>query len=78
MLRPAGQRRITDRRLLRVSGPLADKRAAVAAAARRAAVTERFPGWNDTAAAYAEAFGTARWLLDEVAGIAERPGGEDR
>ena len=37
-----------------------------------AAVHERFPGWSDPAPAYAEAFATARWLLDEVAAIAER------
>jgi hypothetical protein len=42
-----------------------------------ALLTERFPGWGDsTAAVYAEAFGIARWLLDELAGIAERAGGE--
>ena len=60
-----------DRRVIAKARELASLRST-------AAVNERFPGWNDNAAAYAEAFGTARWLLDEVAWIAERLGGEDR
>ena len=40
------------------------------------AVRERFPGWNDTAATYAEAFATARYLLDDLAAIAERLDGD--
>ena len=69
----SGQARLTeaDRRIIAQARELASLRTT-------AAVNERFPGWNDNAAAYAEAFGTARWLLDEVAGIAERLGGEDR
>ena len=40
------------------------------------AVRERFAGWGDNVApAYAEAFGAARWLLEELAVIAERLGG---
>lgn len=39
-------------------------------------VRQRFDGWGDsTAAAYAEAFGVARYLLAELAEIAERLGG---
>ena len=40
------------------------------------AITERFPGWVETGAAYAEAFGLSRYLMEELAGIAERLGGE--
>jgi hypothetical protein len=58
-----------DRRLIARARELASLRTS-------AAVNERFPGWPDTASAYAEAFGTARWLLDELAGIAERAGGK--
>ena len=40
------------------------------------AVRERFAGWgDDVAPAYAEAFGAARCLLEELAVIAERLGG---
>jgi hypothetical protein len=56
-----------DRRLIAKARELAALRTT-------AAICDRFPGWDDTAAAYAEAFGTARWLLDELAGIAERAG----
>jgi hypothetical protein len=47
----------------------------LAAVATVAAVRERFPGWNDDTAAYAEAFATARYLLTDLAGLAERLGG---
>ena len=65
-----------------MSAPLTDQDRELIAKARdlaglatTARVTERFPGWGgDTAAAYAEAFGTARWLLDELVAIAERVG----
>jgi hypothetical protein len=44
----------------------------LAALRTTAEVRERFPRWDDTAAAYAEAFGTARYLLAELADLAER------
>lgn len=44
----------------------------LAALRTTAAVCERFPGWADTGAAYAEAFGYARWHLEELADLAER------
>ena len=48
----------------------------LAALRTTAAVRERFAGWgDDPAPAYAEAFGTARWLLEELAVITERLGG---
>ena len=60
-----------DRRILARSAELAELRTT-------AAVTERFPGWGDsTAAAYAEAFGVARYLLAELAGIVERLDGDE-
>jgi hypothetical protein len=64
-------RRLTDhdRRVIADARALAQLRTTESLA-------ERFPGWNDTAATYAEAYGTARHLLTELAGIAERLGGE--
>jgi hypothetical protein len=44
----------------------------LAALCTTAAVAQRFPGWNDTAAAYAEVFGYARWHMEELADLAER------
>jgi hypothetical protein len=44
----------------------------LAALRTTAAVNDRFPGWADTAAAYAEAFGYARFIAGELAGLAER------
>lgn len=67
-----GSKRLTDhdRRLVAAARELAGLRTT-------AAVTGRFGGWGDsTAAAYAEAFGTARWHLDELAAIIDRLGGE--
>lgn len=50
---------------------------AVAELRTTGAVRERFPGWGDsTAAVYAEAFGYARWHLDELMAIIGRLGGE--
>jgi len=46
----------------------------LAALRTTAALRERFPGWDDLGATYAEAFGTARYLLRELAAIAERLG----
>ena len=40
-----------------------------------AKVRDRFPGWSgDTAAEYAEAFGTARWLIEALANRLEHLG----
>lgn len=59
-----------DRRLIAAARELAELRTT-------AAVVERFPGWGDsTAAVYAEAFGYARWHLDELTAIIDRLGGE--
>jgi hypothetical protein len=57
-----------DRRIIAQARELASLRTG-------AAIDERFPGWDSHGAAYAEAFGTARWLLAELARIAERVGG---
>jgi hypothetical protein len=41
-----------------------------------AGVQQRFSGWGgDLTASYVEAFGTAQWVLLELAGLAERLGG---
>lgn len=59
-----------DRRIIAESRELAALRTTTA-------VRERFPGWGDsTAAVYAEAFGYARWHLDELTAIIDRLGGE--
>ena len=58
-----------DRRIIAQARELASLRTG-------AAIDERFPGWDSPGAAYAEAFGIARWLLDELAAVAERVGGQ--
>ena len=66
-----GQASLTDadRRLIARARELASLRTG-------AAIDERFPGWDSPGAAYAEAFGTAQWLLAELARIAERVAGQ--